>query len=137
MTPVHYEPQRDAEPSLRDLPWIAPEPVAAGAVGHLFYYPSTPWQRRLLRGLRIWTGGHGPDRGRNTANTKILWMSYGPPLSRRMTINGQRLRRSARFTQHLDFGPSIVDFPRPGCWRLTLETGRVRLHVTLRAVQPR
>lgn len=134
-TPVHYERQPDALGGLRDLPWIAPEPTSSGAVGHLFYWPGSPWGRRHEEGLRIWTGGHAPD---TRTNMKILWESYGAKdINGAMTVEGRRLDGPGRFTRHIDFGPSIVDVPRAGCWRLTLhpETGPA-LHLTLLAQLP-
>jgi hypothetical protein len=61
-----------------------------------------------------------PEEGRNN---KILWVSRAPvvPADRleiegRLEGTGPPVRREVAGGP----GPSIIDFPRPGCWRLTL-----------------
>jgi hypothetical protein len=59
-----------------------------------------------------------PDRG-----NKILWVSRQPvELGDRLQISGVLDGTNVRFSQTIEGGPgpSIVDLPRPGCWRLTL-----------------
>ncbi len=66
-------------------------------------------------------------------NNKILWVSHAPSVAGSdLRISAQRMTRSTavgapvRRTVAGSPGPSIVDLPAAGCWRLTLRwTGRV------------
>ena len=131
-SPVHYERLAGVETGLASLPWIAPEPRAAGLVGHLFYYDALRWSRSRVRGFRIYSGGRSPN-GR--VQMKILWS--GPPALavRTLVVRGTRVGRPGRFVRKLDVGPSIVDVPQPGCWRLRLTAGRVVTRLTMLALR--
>jgi hypothetical protein len=66
-------------------------------------------------------------------NNKILWVSRAPSVAGSdLRIRAQRMRGSApvgrAVARRVDGspGPSIIDLPAPGCWRLTLRwSGRV------------
>lgn len=129
-SPVHYEKSPDGDPRLGTLPWIAPEPRSVGLVGHLFYYSassSVPWGGRRVRELRIYSGGRSPD---NRVNMKVLWSAPDPIDGTRMTLHGQRIGSAARFVQTLTVGPSVVNVPQAGCWRLTFTTGKLVTRLT-------
>ncbi len=112
-------------------PW-----VAAGAVtGRLFAYSG-----RTLMDARV-NGSDGlvlyPHGRTLDGTTKILWVvrrRYGPTL----TLRASRLDAPGTFTQRFKHGggqfPSIVDVPEPGCWRLSLRTGKVRATFVVQAV---
>ena len=129
---VHYERFAGAEPFLATLPWTAPEPRQVGLVGHLFYYDALGWTRRRVRGFRIYSGGEAPDR---RLQMKILWSAPEPLEGRTLVVRGRRLGRPGRFVRTLEVGPSIVNVPRPGCWRLTLTAGRVTTRLTVLALR--
>ncbi|MFL5961738.1 MAG: hypothetical protein ACJ757_02435 [Gaiellaceae bacterium] len=131
---VHYEALPDGDPRLRALPWIAPEPRSVGLVGHLFYYgasPSVPWGKRRVGDLRMYSGGRSPD---NRVNMKILWGAPGRD-GTRLTLRGRRVGSSDTFVQILSVGPSIVNVPQPGCWQLTLTTGKLVTRLTATVVK--
>lgn len=129
---VHYERLAGVEPALASLPWIAPEPRSAGLVGHLFYYSALRWGRSRVRSFRIYSGGSAPG-GR--LQMKILWSAPDPLEGRTLVVRGRRLGRPGRFVRTLAVGPSIVNVPRPGCWRLTLRVGRVTTRLTVLALR--
>ena len=131
-SPVHYERLAGVEPALASLPWIAPEPRRVGLVGHLFYYSALPWGRSRVRSFRIYSGGSAPG-GR--LQMKILWSAPDPLEGRPLVLRGRRLGRPGRFVQRLAVGPSIVNVPSPGCWRLTLRVGRVTTRLTVLALR--
>jgi hypothetical protein len=96
--------------------------------------------------VQIFVGGKAPQG----TTTKILWAFLGGPAKSRadlqLVLHGRRLDGRGSFTQR--FGAigydgqngapsyaSIVDVPKPGCWRLELTTGRVRASVVFRAVR--
>jgi hypothetical protein len=55
-----------------------------------------------------------PDRG-----NKVLWVPRETPLTfTRLTITARQGDRTV--TRKVDLGPSYVDLPAAGCWRLTL-----------------
>ena len=130
---VHYRPYAGMQKGLRPLPWISAS-AQAKFVGHLFYYPAQKvWERKRLARFRIYSGGQSPD-GR--FSMKILWQlrsggASGPSLLR---IAGKRLDGNRSFSQIAEGAnqfPSIVDVPAPGCWRLTLRTGKTTGRVTV------
>jgi hypothetical protein len=137
-TLVHYRPYQGAQPGLAQLAWIAASPVSNGVVGHLFYYDRlNVWRLKRLPRLRIYSGGQSPD-GR--ISMKILWeLRRGEAAS--MLVLGKKLDRSRSFSQQLSPAvgsrtqfPSIIDLPTPGCWRLTLKTGKTTGRVVFLAV---
>jgi hypothetical protein len=129
-SPVHYERLAGVQPALAGLPWVAPRPSSAGLVGHLFYYGAVRWGRRHVREFRIYSGGSAPG-GR--LQMKILWSAPKPLEGRTLVVRGTRVGRPGRFVRTLAVGPSIVNVPRPGCWRLTLTTRQVVTRLTVLA----
>ena len=129
-TAVHYEPSTAEDPSLRSLPWVEASPEL---VGYLFYYAALGWDEPRLR---IYTGGRSPD-GR--LNMKILWeLRRGAP-GNGLDVTGTRPSDGRTFSQHVDGGtqfPSTIVVPAPGCWRLTLTTGKTSGSVDVDAVAP-
>jgi hypothetical protein len=124
-TTVHYGPTPVG------TPW-----VTAGAVtGHVFAYGGRTLMDARVNGsdgLVLYTRGRTPDGA-----TKILWVvrrRYGATL----TLRATRLDGAGTFTQRYKHRggqfPSIVDIPEPGCWRLSLRTGKVRATFALQAV---
>ena len=61
-----------------------------------------------------------------TRNNKILWVAHRPPGYGVFTIHAQRMRGMAGIGRPVTRtvaggpGPSIINFPAPGCWRLSL-----------------
>jgi hypothetical protein len=71
---------------------------------------------------------HAPPLARR--NTKILWVARRPlPRPADLRISAQRIAGTSRVGEPVSRrveggpGPSIVDLPAPGCWRLTLHWG--------------
>jgi hypothetical protein len=134
---VHHTPYPGHGKGLDGLPWIAGRPADAGLVGLL-------WYGSHARDARIWAGGKAPDG----ANTKILWFFLGRSAKdladATLHVSGRRLDGPGKFSDSFsgvgyegDDAPSyasIIDIPRPGCWRLTLTTGSLRATVDMRAV---
>jgi hypothetical protein len=66
-------------------------------------------------------------------NNKILWVSHAPSVAGSdLRISAQRMTRSTPVGRPVGRsvpgspGPSIIDLPAAGCWRLTLRwSGRV------------
>lgn len=134
-TLVHYQPYAGVEAGLAPIPWVAASPASTSLVGHLFYYDGgNVWKQKALRALHIYAGGESTD-GR--VNMKILWqLRHGSAPG--LVVRGRRLGGAGSFVQRLQGGgvqfPSIIDVPRPGCWRLTLTAGKVVGEVTVIAV---
>lgn len=134
MTVVHYTPRPGAEASIRGLPWVAATPASSQIIGHLFYYSvaGVPWPKHHTTGLRIYPDGVVPGSG--GGHTKILWIDYRNRARGRMVIDGRRLDAAGRFQQSFSvLGPSDIDVPSRGCWRLTLHTRTTTASVTLLA----
>jgi hypothetical protein len=132
MTVVHYTARPGVEASIRGLPWVAAKPASSQIVGHLFYYavPGASWRRHHTTGLRMDPGGVVPGSG--GAHTKILWIDYSGRSRGAMEIAGQRLDAPGHFHQSFAaLGPSDIDVPSGGCWRLTLHTRTTTASVTL------
>jgi hypothetical protein len=93
--------------------------------------------RTAAGGPLLYTGGKTPEGG----NTKVLWRAEGPYESW-MELFGQRLDGAGSFEQRLQevspprFFPSIVVVPEPGCWLLTVRSGRMGGVIVFRAVAP-
>jgi hypothetical protein len=132
---VHREPN----PILGTLSggrWVAGSPRTSGLVGYLF-------GGEVVDGrFAVYTGGLNP--GTRTSE-KILWIvpkrkRVGP----RLAISGRKdgsttvtyRRRLAEAGSVQPPGhqyPSILDLPVPGCWKLTLRTGKVSATVSVLA----
>jgi hypothetical protein len=132
---VHYERNRNAGAGLRELPWVATNRGADRLIGYLFYYGEFLADGRFNRssGLVIPTNGGIPG----VVSAKILWVP-GEGSARLLTIRGQRLDAPGSF-QHREAAtgpgfPSIAEIPTEGCWRLTLQTGKLRGTIVVRAV---
>ena len=140
-TRVHYRPYPGLmDRGLRPLPWLAASPSSAALVGHLFYYSSTPWGRQRLHYARIYAGGLTPNG--HTA-MKILWDARKPGYGLSLLVVGARQDGSGSFTENAQANTpgssqfaSGIDVPEPGCWILTLKTGRLIGTVTLLAEAP-
>jgi hypothetical protein len=132
LTVVHYTPRPGVQASIRGLPWVAAKPASSRIIGHLFYYavPGVGWRQRHMGGLRIYPGGVVPGSG--GAHTKILWIDYSGRARGAMNIAGERLDAPGEFHQSFPvLGPSNIDVPSRGCWRLTLHTRTTTATVTL------
>jgi hypothetical protein len=139
---VHRPPYPGRGKGLDGLPWIAGRPRSTGLVGLVWFF-SPEWNPTGR--ARIWAGGRAPDG----ANTKMLWVFLGDEAADRagddLRVVGRRLDGPGRFSDSFagvgyegsDGAPSyasIIDIPRPGCWRLTLTTGSLRATVDMRAI---
>jgi hypothetical protein len=92
--------------------------------------PGVTWRQRRIPGLRIYPRGVVPRSG--GAQTKILWIDYRNRARGTMVVAGRRLDAPGRFRQSFPvLGPSIIDVPSRGCWRLTLHTRTTTASVTL------
>jgi hypothetical protein len=142
--PVNYTPYDGGAPGLGDLPWVGGAPGRYRLRGLLWYWPES-WRGQVSR-AQIYVGGEAPQGW----STKILWAFLGKPARKQaggeLVVRGRRLDGRGSFTQR--FGAigyegqngapsyaSIIDVPKPGCWRLQLTTGRVRVSVVFRAVR--
>lgn len=134
---VHYSPYESAPANLRRTPWVAATPASSGLAGLLFYWGSTQWGQthHRTRSLHIYSGGRAPGNG---IHTKILW-TLRRGRAAELRLQGQRIDHSGTFSQRFPLTgtrqfPSIVNVPRPGCWRLTLKAGKATGRVTVIAV---
>lgn len=138
---VHYPPRGErSNRALRELPSVAALPTTAGLVGHLFYYSATPWDRQRLGYARIYAGGATPV---THVGMKILWTARKSGFGPSLLIVGAREDASGSFAESVpattpgsNAFPSGIDAPEPGCWLLTLKTGRLIGTVTLLAESP-
>jgi hypothetical protein len=130
---------------LETLPWISGRPRSTGLVGLVWFW-SPRWSH--VRRARIWAGGRAPEG----YNTKMLWVFLGDDAvdgaGDELRVSGRRLDGPGRFADSFagigyegsDGAPSyasIIDIPRPGCWRLTLTSGTLRATVDMRAIRLR
>jgi len=145
---VHYTPAPGArQMDLSGIPWIRGEPQDSGLVALLWYWPRT-WTKQHVAEGRIFTGGVAPAG----YNVKVLWMFLSPHARQRsardLVVTGDRLDGTGGFTERFSVigdeadqtAPayaSIIDVPSPGCWRLSLTTGRLKASIDVRAVPTR
>jgi|GEM_PF-1555309 len=139
---VNYTPYGGGDHRLDSIPWVGGAPGRYRLRGLLWYWPQS-WRKQRVQ---IFVGGEAPQG----TTTKILWAFLGAPAKSRadfqLVVHGRRLDGRGSFAQK--FGAigyegqsgapsyaSIVDVPKPGCWRLVLTTGRVRVSVVFRAVR--
>jgi hypothetical protein len=142
---VQYNPYPGSGEGLSQLPWVRGEPPASGLVALLWYWPQE-WKRRQLREALIFTGGVAPAG----YNVKILWAFVAPSAKDRggsqLAVEGERLGGPGAFREEFaaigyagqrgaPSYASVIDVPRPGCWRLRLTTGELSASVDLRAVR--
>jgi hypothetical protein len=132
---VHQEPNRQLG-TLSGGRWVAGSPRTSGLVGALF-------GGEVVNGrLAVYAGGVNPG---TRANEKILWIvSRRKRVGSRLMISGRK-DGSTAVTYRRRFAeagsaqvpgynyPSILDLPVPGCWKLTLRTGKVSATVSVLA----
>jgi plastocyanin len=103
-TPLYAGPGPDAIQGLSANPWSVATPASAGIVA--YFWGQAPY---LAAGMRP----HGE-------NNKVLWLGGGFT-----SVVAHRLddpKATARLELPIHAGPSFVDLPAPGCWRLELQT---------------
>ena len=128
-TPVHAGALRDASPALSSVPWVYGSP---GIAGFVFGVP------RAAASLELPTNGKWADG----QAAKVLWWARKRATTRVIVIRGTSLDGGGTFLEKFPAAssgggyPSIVDIPTEGCWRLDVTIGRLRGHVTVRAVSP-
>ena len=142
---VNYTPYGGGDRQLDHTAWVGGAPGRYRLRGLLWYWPES-WRKQQVDRARIYVGGEAPQGW----TTKILWAFLGEAAKTRaaghLAVRGRRLDGRGSFTQRFaaigydsqDGAPSfasIVDVPKPGCWRLQLTTGRVRVSVVFRAVR--
>jgi hypothetical protein len=129
-TLVHYG--AGGKGGLSTVPWVR---IGRAGRAYLFFYGAELADGRVnrSRGTVIYTHG-----GTSTSSTKILWAPDHP--GRRARVSATRLDAAGRFTQRLTRAggtfPSVVSIPAAGCWKLTLNTGKSRATIAVRAVDP-
>jgi hypothetical protein len=141
---VSYTPYPGGDESMFGIPWIEGSPRERELVGLLWYWPPE-WQG--VRGARVFTGGAAPAG----YSAKVLWAFLSPSARDRagpeLVIEAENLDGPGRWRETFsaigyegqEGAPSyasIIDLPRPGCWRLWLTTGSLRAFVDIRAVPP-
>jgi hypothetical protein len=142
---VNYTPYGGGDHSLDRIAWVGGTPGRYRLRGLLWYWPDG-WREQRVERAQIYLHGKAPQGW----TTKILWAFLGESAKTRaggeLVIRGRRLDRRGTFTQRFsaisydgqDGAPSyasIVDVPKPGCWRLQLTTGQVRAALVFRAVR--
>lgn len=142
---VQYTNYPGSSEGLSRLPWVRGEPRDVGLVALLWYWPEN-WTKRHLREARIFTRGVAPAG----YNVKILWAFLATSAKGRggseLVVRGDPVDGGRAFEQEFaaigyagqrgaPSYASIIDVPRPGCWRLTLKTGALRASVDFRAVR--
>jgi hypothetical protein len=140
---VHHTPYPGGDESLSGIPWIQGEPRGLRLVGLLWY-----WREQWGKSpdARIFTGGVAPEG----YSAKVLWAFLSPSVRDRgdteLVIEARNLDGPGTWRETFasigyegqEGAPSyasIVDLPRPGCWRLTLTTGNLKAQIDLRAVR--
>jgi hypothetical protein len=139
---VHYGPYGGSGTGLDGLPWVG---GSYGLRGLLWYWPQA-WRHQGVRRARIFTGGRASSR----TTTKILWAFVAEAAKTMggdvLVVHGRRLDARGSFTQRFtsiayegqNGAPSyasVIDVPKPGCWRLRLTTGQLRSTVVFRAIK--
>lgn len=69
-------------------------------------------------------------------NNKILWVARGDGGSFEMTVTAHLEGTDRVVTQSIPVGPSIVDMPAAGCWRMDLQIGNRHDEIALRWTKP-
>lgn len=113
-TPLYAGPGPDAGQGLSANPWSVATPASAGMVA--YFWGQAPY---------LAAGSERPDGESN----KVLWVGG------LTSIVAHRLddpKVTARFEFPNGAGPSTIDLPSPGCWRLELQwSGRMRASIDL------
>lgn len=133
-TPVYR--RAPPHPRFGAITWMPATPLRAGVAAVLFVTVFPDRNEAVIP-----TGGHFPGG----PNTKFLWWAPRPGGSLR--IIGRQLDGDGRFRQVFNSAvggvgnqgnqiifPSIIDVPAPGCWSVTLRTGRSAGHVVFQVV---
>jgi hypothetical protein len=138
---VHYTAYPGGDSRLGEIPWIQAD--RHGLVGLLWYWPPE-WQG--VRRARVVTGGVMPAG----YNAKVLWAFLAPSARNggdgKLVVEGENRTGPGRFRDEFsgisysgqNGAPSfasILDIPRPGCWRLRLTSGELRAFIDIRAVE--
>jgi hypothetical protein len=118
-------------PKFGAITWMPATPRRSGVAAILFV-STVPGTEDAV----IYSGGRAPEGW----NTKFLWWAPRPGGS--VKLAGRRIDGVGRFDQVFgpataDEGtvfPSIVDVPQPGCWAVTVQTGRSAGVVVFKAV---
>jgi hypothetical protein len=132
---VHDEPNRILG-TLSGGRWVAGSPRRSGLVGYLF-------GGEVVDGrFAVYAGGMNPG---TRSSEKILWiLPQRKRVGLRLAISGRKdgsstvsyRRRLSEASSEQTPGhlyPSILDLPVPGCWKLTLRTGKVTATVSVLA----
>jgi len=122
MSHVHYASFPGEQAGLKPLPWTTTAPGGTFRA-YLFFYPNTTWGKQHLLGARIFT-----IRKPRGVNPKVLWSTRVHGYGSKLQMTGQRLDAPGSFAKTYNgFGdyPSYVEVPAPGCWRVTVTTGRL------------
>jgi hypothetical protein len=126
-TPVRYAPLHGIAGAPRNLPWIVAKPKSAHIVGFLFFIPPGATGQDAL----MHVNGEGP----NGNTDKVLWYIAHGQVARTLIITGKNLSSSGTMRQTFSGTsngyPSILDMPTPGCWKLMIQSGKVKGNVTL------
>ena len=141
---VNYVPYPGSGKGLSGIPWLSGSGTS-GLVALLWYWPRD-WQRQRVPDARIFLHGMAPAG----YSTKVLWAFLAPTARNRggeqLVVRGRLQDGPGTLRQEFveigydgqDGAPSyasIIDVPKPGCWRLDLSTGKLRSSVVLRAVK--
>jgi len=143
---IQYRPYPGDIRGVGRIPWIRGEPAGTRPVALLWYWP-TSWTRHHIRVARIFTGGIAPAG----YNVKVLWTFLAPAargrggrdlIVRGHQIDGPGSFRAGPFSVIGNAGQrgapsyaSIIDVPHPGCWRLSLRTGRLAAQFEVWAIR--
>ena len=140
---VHHTHYPGHGKGLGGIPWFEGTPREAGLVALAWYWPPK-W--RNVREARVYTGGTAPQGW----SVKVMWVFLAPSAKKladvELHVAGRRMDGPGRF--HDSFTgigyegsggapsyASIIDIPKPGCWRLMLTTGKVTASVDVLAVR--
>jgi hypothetical protein len=131
---VHYVAYPGVTGGLGGVPWL--ETSNHSFYAHPFYWGSTPWAKERRTGARIFTTVE-----RRSVNPKVLWIARTTRVGSTLSIRGRRLDAPGSFssTVRRAFGappqfPSYVSVPAPGCWRVTVRSGKTVGSVVFAAV---
>jgi hypothetical protein len=140
---VHHTPYPGGDERMSGTPWLRGKPGSSGLVGLLWYWREV-WGTSSK--ARIFTGGVAPEG----YSAKVLWAFLAPSArgggDSELVIEARNLDGPGTWRDTFaaisyagqEGAPSfasIVDLPKPGCWRLELTSGDLKATVDLRAVR--